>query len=207
MILLVSGATKTVNRFRMNPYIGALLTPRAGNSQKSREGLVWAADNSAFANFDEKSFLKMIEKIQGSDCKFVSCPDVVANGESTLKLFYHWMPIIKSFNLPVALVIQNGMKLKDIPFEKLDAIFVGGNDEFKLGKEARRICIEAKKRSKWLHMGRVNTLKRIKYAFELNCDSIDGSGFSMFPDTYIPKTLKYLEELHDQIQFNFGGNL
>jgi len=42
-------------------------------------------------------------------------------------------------------------------------------------------------------MGRVNSFQRLQYAFELGCDSVDGSGFSMFPDTYIPKFLRYLE--------------
>ena len=42
-------------------------------------------------------------------------------------------------------------------------------------------------------MGRVNSWPRIQYAYEIGCDSVDGSGFSMFPEVYIRRVLNYLE--------------
>lgn len=199
MILLVSGATKTVDRLRGHPYLGCFLTPRTGNSEKSRRDCLWAADNAAFSNFDKRAFIKMLDRIKGSDCKFVACLDKVCDGEETLRLFYEWQPIIREYELPVALVIQNGMKVNDIPFDLIDAIFIGGDNDFKLGPDARDIAMKAKQLGKWVHMGRVNTNKRLRYAFEIGCDSVDGSGYSMFPEAMIPKALKYLDEIHSQV--------
>lgn len=199
MILFVSGATKTIEKYRGNPYLGCFLTPRTGNSENSRRNCLWAADNAAFSNFNEHSFIKMLERIKGSDCKFVACPDKVCDGQETIKLFYEWQSIIRKYNLPVALVIQNGMKLSDIPFNMIDAIFIGGDNEFKLGPDAREITEQAKLLGKWIHMGRVNTNKRLKYAFEIGCDSVDGSGYSMFPEIMIPRALKFLDQIHSQV--------
>lgn len=195
MLLFVSGATKTMQKHKGHPNLGAFLTPRTGNAEKTREGFTWAADNAAFSNFNEDRFLKMLERIQGQDCKFVACPDKVQDDVITLKLFHVWQPIIKRYNLPVALVLQDGMIADGIPYNMLDAIFIGGSNEFKLGEEVRKIVKKAKEMGKWIHMGRVNSNKRLKYAYEIGCDSVDGSGYSMFPDKKIPEALRFLETI------------
>lgn len=195
MLLLVSGATKTMQKYKGHPNLGAFLTPRTGNSQKTLEKFIWAADNAAFSNFNEERFIKMLEKIKGSDCKFVACPDKVCDDVVTLKLFHVWQPIIKKYNLPVALVLQDGMIADGIPYNILDAIFIGGSTEFKLGEEVRKIVKKAKEMGKWIHMGRVNSNKRLRYAYEIGCDSVDGSGYSMFPDKKIPEALRFLETI------------
>ena len=55
MILLVNGATKTVEQY---PLVGRLITPQAGNSLesviKSRD--LWAADNGCFKGLDAEAF-------------------------------------------------------------------------------------------------------------------------------------------------------
>lgn len=38
---------------------------------------------------------------------------------------------------------------------------------------------------RWTHMGRVNSLRRIRYAKSIGCDSVDGSALAMFTDTYL----------------------
>jgi hypothetical protein len=38
-------------------------------------------------------------------------------------------------------------------------------------------------------MGRVNSLRRVRYAKAIGCDSIDGSKFSWFRDTYLREGL------------------
>lgn len=198
MILLVSGATKTMQKYKGHPNLGAFLTPRTGNSLKTLEGFLWASDNSAFNNFNEKRFIKMLEKIKGTDCKFVPCPDKVGDSKETMKLFYEYYPIIKKYNLPIALVLQDGMTKDFIPFDLIDAIFIGGSTEYKLGHEVREIVSFAKKNKKWIHMGRVNSNKRLKYAYDIGCDSVDGSGYSMFAEIMIPKALNFLENIEKE---------
>jgi hypothetical protein len=197
VILLVSGATATLRARLPSRHLGHLLVPAAGNAVPET-GLPWAADNGAFAGFDPAAFCRLLGRIAGqSGCKFVACPDVVGNADETARLFYIWQPIIKSLGLPVALVLQDGQEHVGIPWNMVDALFVGGSTKFKLGPVAARMVREGKKRGKWCHMGRVNTRQRFRYAYELGCDSVDGSGFSKWP-ARIPMAEQWLEELERQ---------
>jgi hypothetical protein len=191
----VSGATKTMQKYKGHKNLGAFLTPRTGNSLKTLEGFIWACYNSAFNGFNKKLFIKMLDRIKNQKFLFVPCPDKVGDSNTTLKLFYEYYPIIKSYNFPIALVLQDGMDVKSIPFDKIDAIFIGGSTEYKLGEEVREIVKKSKQLNKWIHMGRVNFIKRLKYAHSIGCDSVDGSGFSMFPEKMIPPALLFLENL------------
>lgn len=193
MLLLVSGATKTIKKYADHPNLGCLLTPRSGNSFESMCGLPFACDNSAFSDFDEDAFLKMLKRCQGKNPIFVTAPDVVGDAPATMELFGKWQAIIKSYKLPVALVVQDGQERENMPWRDVSAIFIGGSTDYKLSPTVRQLVKEAKFRGKWVHMGRVNSLLRIDYARDIGCDSVDGSGYSMFPDTHIPKALKHLE--------------
>lgn len=196
MLLLVNGATKTVKNYAYSKHLGHLLNPRKMNSVEmvNSTGLWWAADNDAFNGFNSDEFIKMLEKIQGQEkCLWVTSPDVVGNAKATLALFNQWEPIIHDYGLPVALVGQDGLESLKIPWDKFEAFFIGGSTEWKLSMDAYKLAQEAKRRGKWVHMGRVNSLRRLRYAQMFECDSVDGSGFSRFPDTKIPDALKLLE--------------
>jgi hypothetical protein len=207
MLLLVSGATKTVRReSKDSKHVGGLLTPRAGNlNYYANSKIPWAADNDCFNGLDETKFVNMLEKLRGTAPLFVTAPDVVGDAPATLALFSKWEPVIRSYGLPVAFVIQDGQESLCLPWGKLDAIFIGGSTEYKLGPEVRWLIREAKWRNKWVHMGRVNSLSRISYARDIGCDSVDGTGFSMFPDTNLPAALKYLQ--HDQMAIEFDESI
>ncbi len=195
MILLVSGATKALRELNRPDLLGSLLTPDNGNS--APEGR-FAADNAAFVGFDPAKFCRMLSRIAGKpNCLWIACPDVVGNARETAELFYAWRPIIKSLGLPIALVLQDGQQHEGVPWNMVDALFIGGSTEFKLGPVAAQFAREAKRRGKWLHGGRVNTRQRFRYMAELGCDSVDGSGFSRFPSR-IAMALRWLEELERQ---------
>lgn len=68
------------------------------------------------------------------------------------------------FGLPVAFAAQNGLEDMDVPWCSFDVLFLGGDDAWKLGPAARELVAEAKQRHKKVHMGRVNSLKRLWYA-------------------------------------------
>jgi hypothetical protein len=194
VILLVCGATTTVLRNKDSPYLGALLNPRNMNNPEYIKGMRWAADNDCFNGFNQEIFIRMLEKIKDlPNCLFVTAPDVVGSAKETLRLFSQWEPVIRQHNLPVALVAQDGQEKLPVPWNKIDALFIGGTTKFKLGMAAYYLVQEAKKRNKWVHMGRVNSNYRIQYAQAIGCDSVDGSGYSKFPDTKIPGALRRLE--------------
>lgn len=94
---------------------------------------------------------------------------------------------LRPFRLPLAYVIQDGIERVGVPWGDCAAVFIGGTTAFKLGPIARH-CVElAKQYGAWVHMGRVNTIKRLMYAQQIGCDSVDGSGFARFPDAMIPR--------------------
>lgn len=195
MLLLVSGATTAIEKFK-HKNLGQLLTPQTNNSidRIVKNNTKWACDNGCYAGFDEVAFLKMVRNIQGKpNLLFVTMPDVVGNSKETLKSFDVWYPIFERYyNVPLAFVLQDGIEISEIPWDKIATVFIGGSTEWKLSKEASEIVQIAKSKGKWVHMGRVNSFKRIRYAYTIGCDSCDGSQFSMFPDTYIPKALEWL---------------
>ena len=62
-----------------------------------------------------------------------------------------------------------------IPWDDFDCLFIGGDDAFKESGLIRRTCREAKRRRKWVHMGRVNGLRRLLIALDFGVDSVDGT--------------------------------
>lgn len=51
----------------------------------------------------------------------------------------------------------------------------GGSTAWKLGPEARAIAVEARQRGVVVHMGRVNSRARMRYAANIGCVSCDGT--------------------------------
>lgn len=138
MILLVSGATRTMRQRTGSQHLGHLIVPGAGNSidKLLETGLPLAADNGAFSFFDEAAFLRMLGKLQGKPALWVTAPDVVGDAAVTLALFEVWEPIIRSYGLPVTLVGQDGLEVLAVPRERMDALFIGGSTAWKLGPGA-----------------------------------------------------------------------
>jgi hypothetical protein len=71
--------------------------------------------------------------------------------------------------------------------------------EWKLGAVARTLAAEARQRGKRVHMGRVNSLKRLRYAAAIGCDSADGTYLvrTRNPDKYLPVVLGWLRKVND----------
>jgi hypothetical protein len=142
----------------------------------------------------------MLRDVAGKHgCLFLSAPDVVGSHALTLKRFYEWLPELRATGHPVAFVAQDGCSMESIPWDEIDALFIGGTTEFKLSPLVVGVCAEAKRRGKWLHMGRVNTAKRITFAFKCGCDSIDGSCYSLFPDKYTAQHANHILSLEQQL--------
>lgn len=202
MKLLVSGGTKTVARLAAthSDCLGVLLTPKNWSSMAFIHGtqLTWAADNAAYSGFDVEKFRAMLAKIgQESSAAFICCPDVVGNADLTLSLFDVWREEVAAYG-PPALVLQDGQEDRDLP--DAAAYFIGGTDDFKLSQAVGELCEEIHTRfpGQWLHMGRVNSQQRFQAAFDLGCDSIDGSSASRWSETWVPKYLAWIRRIKRQ---------
>lgn len=195
-MVLVNGGP-ALDRFGRSEYLGRLVSPRCGNV--ARPGERWAADNDAFGAWDEGRFVRMLGRVEGwPGCLFVAAPDVVGDARATLERFDDWRWEVAGRGLPVALVGQDGAEDCDIPWDALDAFFVGGSTGWKLSSAAADLVAEANRRDKWTHMGRVNSRERLRIAYDLGCDSVDGTGWSRFPDHYLRRDIPYLDRLHRQ---------
>ena len=135
----------------------------------------YGLDNGCFSAFYEKRWNRLLDDAQEVKPVFVCLPDIVGDAMRTLELFDQFMPI--TAGLPRALVLQDGIGNHRIPWSDLDAVFVGGSDAFKLSPEAINACKTARMLGKWVHVGRVNSVKRVRNWTGL-AHSIDGSGIS-----------------------------
>lgn len=197
MLLLVSGATK----YPRSETVGHLIVPR---QNPARDALDlhpgrWAMDNGAFSGFDAGAFMRMLQRFQGKPgCLFVVAPDVVFDAAATLDNWTFWAPIVRAAGYPVAFVAQNGLQAEDVPWGEFAALFVGGDDAYKEGEEARSLCAYAKARGVWVHWGRVNGKRRYALALQAGVDSIDGTGFTWYPDTRIPMVDEWDKQIQQQ---------
>lgn len=185
MILLVTTGHPDMGRYR-HAHLGRLVQPRHYSSirQTAAGGIPWAADNDAFNTFDAPAFVRMLDRLEGlPGCLFVAAPDVVGDATATAALFDVWEPRIRARGLPVALVAQDGQTAPS--WDRLDALFIGGGDRFKLGPEGEHWLTEARHRGKWTHVGRVNSSRRIAYAATIGADSIDGTQWTRYKAIYL----------------------
>jgi hypothetical protein len=187
LLLATTGHPDIATRFA-HPHLGRLLQPRHTSSAEAtaHAGLPWAADNDCFQGLDERAFLKMLGRIDSlPGCLFVSCPDVVGDHAATLALWHDWAPIISAAGQPAAFVLQDGARWDEVPAAV--PLFVGGTNDFKLGDECAALVRRAKDERRWVHMGRVNSAKRMTYAASIGCDSIDGTGWVRFKDRHLQR--------------------
>jgi len=206
VILLVSGATTTVEQFATHPALGRLVQPRSWGRIEpiARSGMPWGADNDALAGVNPDAYLKMLDAIARSprdQLKFVTAPDavqrtaegIVGSWEGTLWLWRCWRPALIARGLPPAIVLQDGATPDTVPWDELSAVFVGASTRWKLSRSAELLVRMARARGLWTHVGRVNTFGRLARVEAMGADSFDGSQFSRWPSKYIPPFLARLK--------------
>jgi len=184
--------------------LGYIDTPNQGNLRP--EGVAWCADNGCFStNYvgDEKWFAWLERNAYAAEsCAFATAPDVVGDAAATLERSLSWLPKIRALGYPAAFVAQDGLEHHPIPWDQLDVLFIGGTTQWKLGAAVRRIVGEAKRRGKHVHMGRVNSLRRHRYAQAIGCDSVDGTYLTFGPDVNAPKLLAWVDRIRTEDGFD-----
>lgn len=121
---------------------------------------VWALDNGCFTNvFTEQLWKKRLESYWElrNSCAFVVAPDVLGNHQLTLKRFWEYLPTIREFGYPVALATQDGLIPDMVPWNNINALFIGGTDEHKRGSEGGALITEGLRQGKWVHVARINS--------------------------------------------------
>lgn len=171
-------------------------------------------DNGCFNDtWDEAHWLRWLDRMApiGERCLFAVVPDVfdrddlANNHRRTLERWYLYRDEVTMRGLPAAFVAQNGCTPDDVPPEA-HAVFIGGDTRWKLSEQAWSVVSASKAHGQWVHVGRVNTMGRIRACHLSGVDSVDGT-FLRWPDTNLPKLLRYLKWINTHRPFAFFGDV
>jgi hypothetical protein len=172
--------------------LGQIVTPATRN--RLQPGADWIADNGCFGTGypGDTAYLTWLASYPPAGCRFAVAPDVVSDAAATLARSAPMLAPIRHLGVPVAYVAQNGATVDTLPWDQFDALFLGGCTAWKLGPDARTLAAEARRRGLWVHMGRVNSLRRLRYAAAIGCDSADGTYLAFGPDRNLTRLLDWL---------------
>lgn len=202
--------------------LGCLVQPSCRFSTQPYAGAGWAADNGCFSSkgFTEARWWDWLAATTSDGCHFATAPDVVGDHAATVERSLPWLPKIRALGHRAAFVGQNGASLDTVPWDAFDVLFLGGSPEclacgwvrpatafkvhhcpscarklteWKLGQIARDLTAEATRRGIPVHMGRVNSLKRLVYAQEIGCSTADGTWLAFGADANAPRLRRALE--------------
>jgi hypothetical protein len=203
---LTGASNQSVRAVAREKGIGLLLTPDTAKGTKGyrthiEDYAAWAADNACFNHpdsFSTPAFLDWLGSFSGphrDTCLFAVAPDVVGDAAETIRRSLPVLSLIRQLGFPAAFVAQDGLEDLEVPWDEFDWLFLGGSTEWKLSDYAGILALEAKDYGKRVHMGRVNSLKRMRIAVEFGCDTVDGTYLAFGPDINLPKLLRWLEVL------------
>jgi len=192
-----TASTERVRDAMRAGLIGQIVTPAAGN--RVVEGADWCADNSVYGGKypGDTKYLTWLAGLPFQDrCRFAVAPDVVADAAATLARSRPLLAPIRALGYQVAYAAQNGATVDSLPWDEFDVLFIGGDTDWKLGAEARTLIGEAKRRGKPVHMGRVNSRRRLQIAADSACDSADGTYLAFGPDANLPNVLDWVASVN-----------
>lgn len=185
--------------------IGCMTTPAQGN--RIPDGALYACDNGKFG-CDGKGrnwpgteawwawLTRTVERYGPDRCLWALAPDVPFSAEATLTESLPWLARIRELGAPAAFAAQNGCDTPGlIPWDDLDVLFLAGDTAWKTGPVAERLAREARERGKQVHMGRVNSLQRLRTAEWFGCEFADGTYLAFGPDINLPRLRGWLAEL------------
>jgi hypothetical protein len=209
--MYLTGATsdETEEQLAGHPGVGLMVQPGNGLHARTSRFPAYAADNGCYAlrgaPFDQARWVRWLDALPRPRCLFAAAPDVLlwpdgprgdprGDAAATLAQADAYLPMIRQMGFPAALVLQDGMTAATLPWGTFDAVFVGGSTPWKMGPDAHRICTAATARGVHVHMGRVNTRRRLKVAASWACDTVDGTMLAFGARKNLPPLLRWLDE-------------
>lgn len=145
----------------------------------------WTAHQAGLPLLDVERFEAAVDRL-GYEADWVVCPDVVGDARRTLELATEWLPRLPHRRAQRVLVaVQDGMTPSDLDelvarFRwRVGGIFLGGSTAWKL-RHLRTWGRWCQATSRYYHVARVNSAKRIHAAAEAGAHSFDGTSASRF---------------------------
>lgn len=177
-------------------FCGCLRSPRNNSYIQTlcEAQHVWACDNDCFTGYRPDRIRNFLERFReyAPYCRFFNCPDVVehrdgidyGNASATLSRFDEWEPVLRGLGWRVAFTLQDGMERYSVPWERMDALFIGASDNWRIRSHhayVREQIAEARSRGLWVHVGRVNTINKIQLWRLAGVCSFDGTKYTREP--------------------------
>lgn len=180
---------------------GQLLTPLSNYRLGEQP---FAIDSGAFSGFDMDAWLRLLDKCRFAmeRCLFVALPDVVGSARRTLEAFGWWADRLDCV-WPRALVAHDGLEDLEIPWNRIQAIFIGGSTTWKESQAAADVVLAAKIIGVHTHVGRINTIRRFRMFERLGADTCDGSGIVRF-GWMLDAIRNGLQDDHPRLPFGDG---
>jgi hypothetical protein len=208
-MIYLSGAMQ-VEKIGLRKDIGVMVSYRPQNAfgKTARfTNCLWAADNGCFNNPDLNvpnylEWLKSMSHLQET-CLFAVAPDVVGNAQATIERSAPVLPEIRKLGYEAAFVAQDGQENLTLDWDSFDCLFIGGSTEWKCSDASFYLIREAVKKGKWVHVGRVNSMRRILWARFAGAHSTDGTTLAFAPDRKLLEIEKWLELIKYQPVFRF----
>ena len=186
MIYFANPSTPTIRAAMTAGRLGCIITPKQGNLIP--DGATYIADNGCFGKGypGDTAWYQWLTTRNPTNCVFATAPDALCDHQRTYLRADPWLDRIRDLGHRAAFVAQNGCRPNKLAWDRFDVLFIGGDDPFKLGPIARDLATQAKDHGKWVHMGRVNSHRRIRYAKDIGCHSADGTHLAFGPDINLP---------------------
>ena len=204
-MIFLSGVTNAAIEDRLIALgIGLLVTPHMAGGGPKRIPLFpcWAADNGCFSDrWTEMPWLDWLATLPTDGCLFAVAPDVYPDAQASLDRGLQYADLIRSMGFPVAIVAQDGAENIRYPWDEFDCLFIGGaktanpKDEWKISPQAEQVCRAARNAGKWVHMGRVNSLRRMERARSMGVQSCDGTFIKHGPEINLKRMARFLQLL------------
>jgi len=171
--------------------VGHLYSPGAQRGPKWY--LPYALDNERFTagpDWSEAKWRKMLDwaKLSGQRPLWALVPDVVGSRSGTIEDWAKYAPILKTYGWTLAFAVQDGMRAEDVPADA-EVVFVGGSTEWKW-RTYQMWCREFPH----VHIGRVNTYRRLWDCHDAGAKSCDGTGFVRGDQRQLRGLFAYMDE-------------
>jgi hypothetical protein len=177
--------------------------------------------------WDESHWLRWIDEQvvpRRANLLFAVAPDVVGDADATLHRSRPYLDLLRDRGLPAAFVAQNGFDPDTTDWDTFDALFIGGSPEcqpcgfirpapdrnttcpgcgrrlteWKESPQAANASQAARHHGKWVHLGRVNSWRRLDLARRQHADSADGTYLAFGPDKNWPRLRAWIARIADE---------
>ena len=181
-----TGTRRNIQALSDNGWRMLTCPDHLGRYPSAEPPLPYALDNGAWSAhtqdrpFDGDAFMRMVDRLHLA-ADWLVVPDIVAGGLESLEFSLSWMRRLAGVACPLLIAVQDGMEpahVRELLNDKI-GIFVGGSTGWKLDTIPLWGAFAAREDCR-IHVGRVNSARRIQLCRQHGIHSCDGTAATLF---------------------------